>query len=377
MEVTNNTFLNIFSQLKDPRVENDNKKHLLIDIITIAVCAVICRCESWEEIAEFGRIKQNWFKRFLVLPNGIPSHDTFRRVFMILNPKEFNRCFVEWTQAISEKFQSEVIAIDGKTICGSRDHSLGKKAIHMVSAWATSNGVVLSQLKVADKSNEITAIPEVLKSLDIEGAIVTMDAMGCQTEIAQQIVKQKGDYVLALKKNHLGLHQRVEEAFKRGFETDFEKMDLSYHQTTDDKHGRFEERNYFVINNVGFLNQKKEWKGLSSIGLVESIVNRGEDVSIERRYYLLSFKSEAAVFGSTVRKHWQVENNLHWVMDVQFKDDSDYKRAKNSAANFSMIKRVALNLLKKDKTSGSTRNRRLKASYNDEYLKEILMGKSV
>lgn len=377
MKTTNSPFLKAFSQIKDPRVENDNKKHLLIDIITIAVCAVICRCESWEEIAEFGRIKQSWFKRFLALPNGVPSHDTFRRVFMILNPKEFNRCFVGWTQAISEKFQGEVIAVDGKTVCGSTDPSLGKKAIHMVSAWATSNGVVLSQLKVNDKSNEITAIPEVLKSLDIEGAIVTIDAMGCQTEIAGQIVKQKGDYVLALKKNHLGLYQRVEEAFNKGFETDFDKMDLSYHQTIDDKHGRFEERNYFVINNVDFLSQKKEWKSLSSIGLVESIVSRGDGVSVERRYYIISFKSEAEVFGNAVRKHWQVENNLHWTLDVQFKDDADYKRAKNSAANFSMIKRVALNLLKKDKTSGSTRNRRLKASYNDEYLKEILMGKSV
>ncbi len=373
MEIIDTTFLKFFSQIQDPRVDNANKKHLLIDIIAITVCAVICGCGTWEEIADYGEEKETWLKSFLKLPNGIPSHDTFRRVFMILSPKEFNRCFLEWTSFFRKEHKGEVIAVDGKTVRGSADQSLGQRAIHMVSAWATENGIVLGQEKVEEKSNEITAIPEVLKSIDIKDCTVTIDAMGCQTEIASQIISQKGHYVLALKKNQQSFYERVEQAFSKGFETDFKGMSYDYYQTTDEKHGRFEERNYFTIRNVEFLN-RREWKGLSSIGLAESIITRNGSVSIEKRYYISSLSGDAKEFGHAVRKHWQVENNLHWVLDVQFGDDQDLKSSKNSAANFSMAKRMALNLLKSHPTPYKLRKKRMKAMLDNKFLENILMA---
>lgn len=377
IEAQEGSFLSIFSQLKDPRVENDNKKHLLIDIVTIAVCAVICKCETWEEIADYGEEKQDWFKTFLKLPEGIPSHDTFRRVFMLLDPKEFGRCFLDWTNSIRKTIKGDVIAIDGKTVRGSAHTSLGKRAIHMVSAWSTENGIVLSQLKVDEKSNEITAIPEILDSLDIDGATITIDAMGCQKEIAAKIISKKADYVLALKQNQESFFERVEQAFARGFEIDFENMNYSYHQTTDSGHGRIEERNYFKINDVEFLNRSSDWKGFRSIGLVEAIVTRNGKVSVERRYYIASFEGDAEQFGQIVRKHWQVENNLHWMLDVQFREDDGLKRAKNSAANFSVIKRIALNLLKKESSPWKLKKKMMKAIYNEDFLMKILVGHGV
>ena len=374
MEILNNTFLQFFSQLQDPRLNNANKKHLLIDIIAITVCAVICGYGTWEEISYYGEEKKSWLKKFLKLPNGIPSHDTFRRIFMILDPKEFNRCFLDWTASFRKSRQGEVIAVDGKTICGSGDPGLGKRAIHMVSAWATENGIVLGQEKVDEKSNEITAIPEVLKSINIKDCTVTIDAMGCQTEIASQIISQKGNYVLALKKNQQSFYERVEQAFGRGFEADFKGMDYDYWQTIDEKRGRHEERNYFTIKNIEFLNRSKEWEGLSSIGLAESIVNRNGSVSIEKRYYISSLSGNAREFGEAVRKHWQIENNLHWVLDVQFGDDDDVKRSKNSAANFSMAKRIALNLLKSNSDPGKLKKKRMKAVMNNQFLEKLLLG---
>lgn len=376
MEISLNetTFISIFSNVKDPRVDSDHKLHRLIDIIVITVCAVICRCETWDEIAEFGEMKKSWFKKFLELPNGIPSHDTFRRVFMLLNPKEFNRCFCEWTQFISSQNDGDIIPVDGKTVRGSFDNILGKRAIHLVSAWSTENGIVLSQEKVADKSNEITAIPEVLKSLNIEGSVVTLDAMGCQKDIASQIINQKGDYVLGLKGNHKGVNQRVEEVFNKGFESNFKKMNYDYHQEVSEGHGRYEERNYYLLRQVDFFQSSKEWSGLRSVGLVETFVNRDNKVTHEKRYYLTSLEGTAKRFGECTRKHWQVENNLHWVLDVNFNDDNDYKRTKNSATNFSIVKRAALNILKKDKSKGTMKTKRLRATLSEEYLENLLFS---
>ena len=374
MEVLSNQtrFISIFSTLEDPRKDNDHKLHHLIDIVSIAVCAVICRCETWDEVAEFGEMKKDWFKKYLELPNGIPSHDTFRRVFMLLNPKHFNQCFSDWTSHLSKKADEDIIPIDGKTVCGSADNSLGKKAIHMVSAWSSQNGIVLSQEKVSEKSNEITAIPELLKTIDISGSTVTIDAMGCQKIIASQIIKQKGDYVLALKQNHLSLHQRVEEIFRKGIETNFKKMDYDYHETNVKGHGRSEQRSYFLLHEVDFLKSSSEWAGLKSLGMVESFVSRDNKVTQEKRYYITSLDSTAERFGECVRTHWQVENNLHWVLDVNFNDDGDYKRAKNSAANFSMVKRMALNILKQDMSKGIIRTKRLRATLNEKYLENLL-----
>lgn len=373
-EPVQRSFIHIFSTLVDPRVENDNKRHLLIDIIAITICSVICKCETWEEIAEFGEAREDFFKSFLELPNGIPSHDTFRRVFLLLDPKDFNLCFFEWTKFMGEKVSREVIAIDGKAIRGSAFESRGQRAIHLVSAWATDRGIVLGQLKVEEKSNEITAIPEVLNSIDIKDSIVTIDAMGCQTEIAECIVKKKGDYVLALKKNQGSFYERVEEAFKRGFETDFRNIKSSFYQSKDESHGRVEERSYFKIDDIDFLNRTKEWAGLSAIGLAESIITLNGKITIEKRYYITSLNGDAKEFGNAVRKHWQVENNLHWVLDVQFRDDASIKREKNSAANFSVIKRAALNLLKQINPEWKRKKKMIKAMCSDEYLKKLIMG---
>lgn len=371
------SFIAFFSELEDPRVDNDNKRHLLIDIIVISICGVICKCESWEDIADFGEAKEEFFRTFLELPNGIPSHDTFRRVFSLINPKSFNKCFSDWAQSIGNKMAQEVIAIDGKTSCGSAFPSQNQKAIHIVSAWATNREIVLGQLKVDDKSNEITAIPELLNSLDIRDSIITIDAMGTQTEIAKTIIKNKADYVLCLKRNQGSFYERVEEVFKRGLETNFKSMNYSYYQTKDDKHGRTEERNYFVIDNVDFLNRSTEWEGFTSIAMVESIVNRDNNVTIEKRYYISSLKKEAQFFGGVIRKHWSIENNLHWVLDVQFKDDASKKKEKNSAANFSSLKRAAINLLKTVDKTTKRRKKIMKAMYDEQYLLNVLMGRCV
>lgn len=346
------SILTIFSDIKDPRTDSDFKLHLLIDIIFITICAVICRCDTWDEISEFGKVKEDWFSKYLKLPNGIPSHDTFRRIFMLLNPTEFNNCFALWTKELSKGCKNDIIALDGKTVCGSSFKSLGKKAIHIVSAWSTKNGIVLSQEKVFEKSNEITAIPEVLNTIDISGSVVTIDAMGCQRNIVSQIINQKGDYVLALKKNQLSVSQRVEEIFRKGLQTNFKNIDYDYHQTINEGHGRFEERNFYLIKDVSFFKSSKDWAGLKSVGMVETFVNRDDKVTSECRYYLTSLDSTAEKFGECTRKHWQVENNLHWILDVNFNDDDDRKRAKNSATNFSMVKRLALNLMKNDTSKG-------------------------
>lgn len=368
------SFIHYFSILPDPRVINDNTRHLLIDIITICICGIICKCETWEDIADFGQSREKFFKTFLSLPHGIPSHDTFRRVFMLIDPKQFNDCFMAWTQGIGEKVSREVIAIDGKTARGSLFSSHGQRAIHMVSAWATERSLVLGQLKVDDKSNEITAIPDLLNSLDIADTIITIDAMGTQTEIAKTIIHKKADYVLNLKKNQGSFYERVEEAFKKGLETNFKNMDYTFHQTKEAKHARAEERNCFVLNDVKFLNRSAEWAGFSSIGLVESIVTRNNEVTIERRYFISSLQTEAKDFGAVVRKHWGIENNLHWVLDVQFKDDACLKKEKNSATNFSSLKRAALNLIKSIDKKFKIKKKMTLATYDDQYLLKILMG---
>lgn len=371
------SLISIFSRIEDPRCDSDHRLHRLIDIIAITVCAVICRCETWDEISEFGEMKKTWFQKFLELPNGIPSHDTFRRVFMLLDPKEFNRCFCDWTQSISLQLNGDIIPVDGKAVRGSFDKSLGKRAIHMVSAWSSLNGIVLSQEKVSDKSNEITAIPEVLKSLNIEGAVITLDAMGCQKDIASQIIKQKGNYVMGLKGNHKGVNQRVEEVFKKGLETNFMNMEYDYFQETSHGHGRSEERNYFLLKDVSFFKSSKEWSGLKSVGMVEAIINRDNKVTYERRYYLTSLKGTAERFGECCRTHWQIENNLHWTLDVNFSDDEDRKRTKNSATNFSMIKRAALNILKRDSSKGTMKTKRLRATLSEEYLENLLFNSNL
>jgi predicted transposase YbfD/YdcC len=339
-----------FASLQDPRVER-TKLHQLLDIITIAICAVICGADDWSEIELFGHAKRAFFESFLVLPNGIPSHDTFNRVFARLNPEQFQKCFLEWVQDLVRATSGQikgVVAIDGKRVCGSRDAHSGKGPIQMVSAWAPDNGMVLGQVKVDDKSNEITAIPTLLQLLDLEGCIVTIDAMGCQKEIAAAITEGGGDYVLALKANHSVLHQDVITTFSEGMDTHFKGISHQTHATVEKGHGRIERRHYYLVDDplyMRYLDQKEKWSGLCSIGMVEAEREIDGVISKDRRYCLCSVNS-IQEFAHAARGHWSIENGLHWVLDVAFREDLSRTRSDHSAHNFAILRHIALNLLK-------------------------------
>lgn len=364
--------LNHFASVEDPRLER-TKEHLLINLIAITICAVICGADSWVEIENYGNAKLEWLKQFLVLPNGIPSHDTFGRVFARLKPEQLQASFLSWIEAVSHLSQGQVIAIDGKTLRHSYDRSESKAAIHMVSAWATTNRLVLGQRKVEDKSNEITAIPELLKVLAIEGCIVTIDAMGCQREIAQQIVAQQADYVLALKGNQGNLHEDVVQVFEHARRTDFADIEYDFCQSLTSNHGRTEIRRHWILGHVQYLANAAQWAGLTRIGLVESERKLNGKTTIEQRYYILSWKSSATQFADAVRSHWQVENCLHWVLDVAFREDECRIRKDHAPENMALIRHIALNLLSQDKTAkGGIKAKRLKAGWDNTYLLTLL-----
>lgn len=369
-----------FAGLEDPRVER-TKLHELLDIITIAICAVICGADDWSEIELFGHAKEAFFMSFLPLPNGIPSHDTFNRVFARLNPEQFQQCFLEWVQDLVRTTSGQVkgvVAIDGKRVCGSRDTYSGKGAIQMVSAWAQDNGMVLGQVKVDDKSNEITAIPILLQLLDLSGCIVTIDAMGCQKEIAAAIVEEGGgDYVLALKGNHSGLHQDVITTFNEGLDTHFKGIRHQTHQTVEKGHGRIERRRYYLVDDpvyMRYLDQREKWVGLCSIGMVEAEREVDGAVSKERRYYLCSISS-VREFAQAARGHWSIENSLHWVLDVAFREDHNRTRSDHAAHNFAILRHIALNLLKAEKSVKiGVRGKRLNCGWDHDYLFKVLLG---
>lgn len=298
-----------FAVLEDPRVER-TKLHPLVSILTIALCAVICGAESWDDIALFGEAKETWLKSFLDLPHGIPSHDTFNRVFAALNPQQFQECFVAWMKAVAEVLPAQVIAIDGKTVRGSHDRSWGKSAIHIVSAWASANRLVLAQVKVDDKSNEITAIPELLRALTLKGCLVTIDAMGCQRAIAQQIVDHEGDYILALKENQETLYTDVVETFAHAQAQTIDELVIDESRNVGKGHGRIEVRRCRVIPDpdvLSWLAEGHHWPGLQAIGMVEAERRMGEKRTTESRYYLLSSPLKAKAFGEATRSHWLIE----------------------------------------------------------------------
>jgi predicted transposase YbfD/YdcC len=364
-----------FAALEDPRVER-TKLHPLLSIVTIALCAVICGAETWNDIEEFGKAKSEWLCSFLDLPNGIPSHDTFNRVFQALDPKQFQACFLNWVKAVAEVLPAQVIAVDGKTVRGSQDEPNGKAAIHMVSAWAASNRLVLAQVKVDTKSNEIMAIPQLLQSLAIKGCIVTIDAMGTQREIAKQILHQDGDYVLALKENQGTLYRDVVEVFAQAKDGTIEDLVVEDARTIDKGHGRIDVRRYRVIPDadvLAWLQEGHQWPGLGAIGMVEAERRIGDKRTIEARYYLLSRGLKAKAFGQAVRSHWGIENQVHWVLDIAFHEDQSRIRAGYAAENFTVLRHLALNLLQHHPSKGlSVKARRLKAAWNNDYLLQVL-----
>ena len=366
-----------FKDIEDPRIER-GKLHNLIDIIAIAICAVICGADTWEDIELFGEAKHEWLKQFLELPNGIPSHDTFGRVFSIISPVEFQRSFLNWIKAISESIEREVVAIDGKTSRRSYDKSKGKGAIHMVSAWATANRVVLGQVKTEDKSNEITAIPELLDILALNGCIVTIDAMGCQKNISAKIIEKGADYVLALKGNQGTLHEDIKLFFQDAKETSFKDIHHDFYETIDGDHGRIETRRYSIVSDIEWLEGKADWKEIKSIGMVESEREIGDKVTKETRYYISSLPSNAKLFGDAVRKHWGIENSLHWVLDVVFREDECRIRKGYAAENFAVLRHIALNLIREEKSiKRGAKGKRLKAGWDNDYLSKILCGRVI
>jgi predicted transposase YbfD/YdcC len=363
-----------FQDIPDPRVERP-KKHQLLDVLVIAILAIIAGSKGWEDIENYGLSKQKWLEEFLALPNGIPSDDTFRRVFEFINPEKLNHCFQRWVGTLVNKMGGEIVPIDGKTIRGSYDRSQGKSALHMLSAWATEQRLVLAQLKVADKSNEITAIPALLELLDLSGCIVTIDAMGTQTEIAQKIIDRRADYVLALKANHPTLYRQIKGWFESAQAQHFAGVDVSYDERIEKAHHRTEIRKVWAVPvaALGAIYQPQTWAGLKSVVMVVRVRHLWNKTTREVQFYLTSLIHNAQLLARAIRKHWGIENEAHWTLDVTFSEDACRIRSFHSPQNFALLRRIALNVLNREQTyKRSLTQKSKRAAMDNDYMLMVL-----
>ncbi len=365
------SLLDHFATLQDPRVER-NQRHALLDIVLLTVCAVVSGADGWEAIEDFGREKLEWLRRFALFGNGVPSHDCIANVISRLTPKGFGECFRSWTQAVTAATGGEIIAVDGKSARGSRDRRRGRSPLHMVSAWACRNRLVLGQEATEEKSNEITAIPKLLDLLELKG--VTIDAMGCQRAIAEQIIAQGGDYVLGLKGNQSTLQESVKDFFDVALAGTFAGVAHDFHEEIDKDHGRLEVRRYWITEDLHSLPDTPLWAGLRSIGLVERRCIVGTTESVERRYFINSIPAQAKPFANAVRGHWGVENRLHWRLDVIFREDASRIRKANAPAIMTAIRHLSLNLLDREPSKLRMSQKRRKAAWNDNYRAKVVFG---
>jgi len=370
-------------QLTDPRLER-RRKHELIDVLMIAVTALLCGAENFTHMAQFGKAKETWLRTFLTLTHGIPSHDTFRRVFMLLSPEKFSAVFLHWTQSLRQAVGAEVVALDGKTVRRSFDSAKSQSAIHLVSAWASTNRLVLGQIKVDDKSNEITAVPELLRALELAGCIVTVDALNCQKNIAKEIKEADADYVLALKGNHETAHEEIQTFLDAALEETLAAKPpaaklsagaatLAACETVDKGHGRVETRRYYQSAELDWFADRAAWEGLRTVGMVEARREVRGKLTVERRYYLSSLPLGVETFARAVREHWGVENQLHWVLDVQMNEDQNRARCGHAAENLGLLRRLVLNQLRRDtRCQTGIRGKQLNASWDHAYLQSLL-----
>lgn len=379
MEVHGLSIQEHFADVADPR-KSWNQDHRLSDILVMALCAIICGADSWFSVATFAEAKLPWFRRFLPLPNGAPSHDTFSRVFAALDPEQLQRSFLSWVQAVHVATNGEVVAIDGKVMRGSADTAWGRAAIQMVSAWASSNRLILGQQKVAGGSNEITAVPALLERLALEGCVVTLDAMHCQTETVEAIRKQNADYVITVKGNQETLHRQLKDAFAHAHRTNFSELapeQWDEYHLSEQGHGRAERRSYWTVTapeGRAACNPEGRWRDLGAIGMVRAERTVNGKTSREERYFITSLAGDARRFGEAVRVHWEIENVVHWTLDVVFRQDAARVLVGHGPENLAMMQQFALNLLKKEPSKQSIRTKRLRAGWDDEFLAKLLVG---